>query len=316
MKVSILFDEIKPQDVLDDKEVLQQVEIVVNSLKRLGHTYVLIPCTLDLQAMKDEILSEKPDIVFNLLDTLDSMDCLAYLPIAILDAYQIKHTGPDAQSLALTTRKLLVKEKLIAAGLPTPRKIDLNTTEQLNGTWIIKDSEADGSFGMTDDSVIKGDTKEIQEQLRTWNAKTRHTAFAESYINGREFTIPFLCDKILPVVEITYLDYPENKPKILAQAAKWETKSFESTHTGSCYDFPLEPLMIQELEELAVKCVKLFKLNSWGRIDIRCTKNGAPFVIDCNVGSCLSEDAWWFGSLMKAGIKFDDAIQMILDESK
>jgi len=317
MKVAILFDEINPQDVLDDRDVLQQVDVVVKALKRLGHTYVLIPCTLDLQTMKDWVLMEKPDICFNLLDTLDSQDCLSFLPITVLDALQIKHTGPKGVDLALTTRKLLVKEKLIAAGLPTPRKIDHNTLEKLNGVWLIKDSEADGSFGMTDASVVSGSTKEVQERLKEWNKKTGHVAFAESYIDGREFTAPFLCGKILPVAEITYNGYPDDKPKILAQAAKWDTKSFEAMHTGCNYEFStiFDQRMIRELEDLATQCIKLFKLSAWGRVDFRCAKNGAPFIIDCNVGSCLAEDAWWYGSMLRAGISFDDAMTRVMEEA-
>jgi D-alanine-D-alanine ligase len=316
MKVAILFDEIKPQDVLNDKDVLQQVGLVVDALVRLNHTYVLIPCTLDLQSVRDEILVEKPDVVFNLLDTLGSYDSLAHLPILMLDALQIPHTGPKGENLALTTRKLLVKERLRSAGLPTPHEITLSTSEYLTGKWLIKGSEEDGSFGMTDASVVTGSTEEIKVRLQQLKKDTGHTFFAEAYLDGREFSVPFLCGKTLPVVEITYEDYPVDKPRILAQAAKWQPASFEATHTGSRFDFPSEDkLLIYAMEDITKACLSLFKLNSWGRVDYRTDSNGNPFIIDINSGSCLAPDAWWAGSITKAGIKFDDAIQQVMDEA-
>ena len=315
MKVVILFDEIKPQDVLDDRDVLQQVSMVVNSLKRLGHSYVLVPCTLDLQTVKDAVMAEKPDVVFNLLDTLDSQDCLSHLPIAVLDAFQIPHTGPTADALSVTTRKLLVKEKLRAVGIPTPREINLNTTVEMSGKWLIKGSEEDGSFGMTDASVVEGNTISIKARLQNFLNKTGHVPFAEEYVDGREFTVPFLCGNTLPVAEITYVDYPADKPRILAQAAKWQPYSFEAQHTGSNYDFPAEDQsIIKEITELTHRCLPLFRLRGWGRIDYRCAQNGAPFVIDVNSNSCLAEDAWWYGSLVRAGIAFDDAMTAIMEE--
>ena len=315
MKVAILFDEIKPQDVLDDKDVLQQVDMVVKSLKRLKHDYVLVPCTLDLQTVKDTIFAEKPNVVFNLLDTLDSRDGLAYLPVALLDAYQIPHTGPDAISLSLTTRKLLVKEKLQAAGIPTPGEINLETTANLTGKWLIKGASEDGSFGMSDASVITGNTKEVQEKLQSWNKVTGHISFAEQYIDGREFTVPFLCGRTLPVAEITYVDYPADKPRILAQAAKWQPLSFEAQHTGSCYDFGYnDSHLIEKMETIARQCLRLFKLTGWGRVDFRCAE-GIPYVIDINSGSCLAEDAWFYGSLIKTGVTFDAAMQKVMEEA-
>ena len=314
MRVAIIFDEILPQDVLDDKDVMQQVDVVVKSLKRLGHKYVLIPCTLDLQKMKDEIEIEEPDVIFNLMDTLDSQDSLSHLPVAVLDAFHIPHTGPTADILSLTTRKLLVKERLQAFDIPTPREINLHTTKQMSGKWIIKGSEEDGSFGMTDASVVTGDTEEIKAKLQNFLNKTGHVPFAEEFIDGREFTVPFLCGKTLPVAEITYVDYPPDKPRILAQAAKWDTTSFESNHTGSRWDFePEDTELIRQMQMYTEACIYRFNLNGWGRIDYRVTDK--PFIIDVNSNSSLAIDAWWYGSAMRAGISFDTAMQMVMDEA-
>jgi hypothetical protein len=166
MKIAVLFDEISPEDVLADKDVLQQVKIITETLTRLQHDYVLVPCTLDLLAFKDRITQEKPRLCFNLLDTLDSKDCLSHLPIAVLDACGIRHTGPDAIVLSNVTRKLVAKERLREHDLPTPNEITVDTDKQKGGKWIIKGSAADGSFAMSDNSVVEGTTRFVQRILR------------------------------------------------------------------------------------------------------------------------------------------------------
>lgn len=318
MKIAILFDEISPWDVLADRDVLQQVKIVTDSLSRLGHEWSLVPCTLDLMAFKDDVIDWKPDICFNVLDTLDSKDSLSHLPIEVLDAHGIKHTGPDGLALAMSTRKLQVKNILNRHGVPTPKYLTKNTLVNCRvefGKWIIKSSEADGSSGMSDGNVVDGDVEAITTLLRSHS-----DVFAEEYIDGREFTVPFLCGETLPIVEVTYNDYPEGKPKILATAAKWQPESFEAKHTDINFDIT-DTYLPGVLNDITLECVRLFNLRGWGRIDFRVYEPGdcfgaqSPYVIDINSNCFLAPDAWWAGSLAYAGIKFDDAIQQIIDEA-
>jgi D-alanine-D-alanine ligase len=320
MKIAILFDEISPWDVLADRDVLQQVKIVTDSLSRLGHEWSLVPCTLDLMAFKDDVIDWKPDICFNVLDTLDSKDSLCHLPIEVLDANGIKHTGPNGLAIAMATRKLQMKDILNRHNIPTPKYLTKNTLVNGRvefGKWIIKSSEADGSNGMSDTSVVDGDVKSIITHLQSSCG-----VFAEQYIDGREFTVPFLCGKTLPVVEVTYNDYPEGKPKILAQAAKWQPESFESKHTGIQFPIGHGSRLIWEIRDITGRCIDLFNLRGWGRIDFRVCENPneplegqIPYVIDINSNCFLAPDAWWAQSLDRENIEFDSAIQSIIDEA-
>ena len=303
MKVAVLFDSIEPSDVLADRDVLQQVKVVTTSLSKLGHKWNLVSCSLDLQAMKDRINSIKPDICFNLLDTLDSKDCLAHLPIEVLDANGIKHTGPKGIDIANATNKIMCKRILQDNNIPTPHYLlPGQFINDVDNTWIVKSIDADGSNNMTDRNVIHG------------TPLPRAGQFAEQYIDGGEFTIPFLCGKTLPIVEIVYNNYPKGKPKILAQSAKWQPESFEYKHTGICYP-PSEWPLCQYMGAITERCMDVFNLNGWGRIDFRVNKENRVYVIDINANSCLAPDAWWAESLKHAGIEFDTAIQQIMDES-
>ena len=309
MKVAILFDEVTPADVLADRDVMQQVKVVTDSLNRINHVFGLFPCTLDIEDTLEGIREYNPDICFNLLDTLDSKDCLAHLPICVLDAYGIKHTGPCGDTLGVITRKLLVKDQLIAARIPTPYAITRTSTKMHRGKWLIKASNADGSRDMNDNSVVTGNTNSIQDILLAYP-----NGFAEEYIEGREFTVPFLCGRTLPIVEVLYQDYPDDKPKILAQAAKWQPDSFEYKHTSYRYIDDYNDIHVKMLLHTAC-CIRMFDLSGWGRIDFRVDNAGTTYIIDINANCFLAPDAWWAGSLEHAGIPFDTAIQQIMDKA-
>ena len=96
-------------------------------MARLGHEPAAVPCTLDLAALREELLRLRPDVVFNLVESLAEADSLVYLPLAVLDVLGLPYTGSRTEALFLTTHKLLAKQRLRQAGLPTPAWMESET---------------------------------------------------------------------------------------------------------------------------------------------------------------------------------------------
>ena len=144
MRVAILYNAVEQQDTIEDLDVLVQVEVVSESLTRLGHDLFSVACTLDLDSMKEKLRQLRPDLVFNLVESLHGDDSLIYLPPAVLDSLGVPYTGSSAESLFLTSHKLLAKERLFHAGLPTP-------------AWIVQDGihgENEKSDAISPHSII------------------------------------------------------------------------------------------------------------------------------------------------------------------
>ena len=59
--------------------------------------------------------------------------------------------------------------------------------------------------------------------------------FIEDFIDGREFNMSVLAGKdgpeVLPPAEIVFVNYDDNRPKIIDFKAKWEMDSFEYINT-------------------------------------------------------------------------------------
>jgi D-alanine-D-alanine ligase len=124
MRVAVLHNAVPEDAPLEDQDTLVQVRAVVEALARLGHEPTTVSCTLDLAALHAELLRLRPDVVFNLVESLAGADSLGYLPSAVLDVLGLPYTGSRTEALFLTTHKLLAKQQLRQAGLPTPAWVE------------------------------------------------------------------------------------------------------------------------------------------------------------------------------------------------
>ena len=232
MRIAVLHNAVSQQDTIEDQDVLVQADVVAESLGRLGHEHSTIACTLDLDSLREQLLQLRPDLVFNLVEALHGDDSLVYLPPAVLDSLGAPYTGAHAESLFLTTHKLLAKERLANAGLPTPAWIVQNTIaggtvptfasaqmglshlphypaplptnksctagrptahgEETISKWIVKGVWDQASRDMDDDAVFAGDLAEVHRRLNERVTRTGRPSFTEEYIEGREFNLALL----------------------------------------------------------------------------------------------------------------------------
>ncbi len=128
MRVAVLHNAVPEDAPLEDQDTLVQVRAVVEALARLGHESLTVSCTLDLATLHDELRRLRPDVVFNLVESLAGADSLGYLPSAVLDVLGVPYTGNRTEALFLTTHKLLAKQQLRQAGLPTPAWMEAKKT--------------------------------------------------------------------------------------------------------------------------------------------------------------------------------------------
>jgi D-alanine-D-alanine ligase len=150
--------------------------------------------------------------------------------------------------------------------------------------------------------------------------KSLHHYFIEEFIEGREFNISILYGanepEVLPLAEMTFIGYPEDKPKMMGYKSKWDDKSFEYSHTRRTFrlsgkDKPLK----KDLIAICKKCWNELGLKGYVRIDFRVTKQSEPLVIDINLNPCLSESGGFMAASKKKGLTFDQVIARVLEDA-
>jgi D-alanine-D-alanine ligase len=323
MKIIIVHADISEDSGEDEQDVLVQAESVSGALIDLGHEILQLPVTLDLQKLERDLAREKPDLVFNLVESLDGTGRFLHFVPSLLEHVSIPFTGSGSESLYITTGKMLAKERLRYAGIPTPDW----RTEIVEGVqeaefmtpYIVKPAWEDASVGLDDTSIVRTG-EELAEILRK-RTERYGNCFIESYIDGREFNISLLADgsggvQILPPAEILFDTFPADKPKIVGYEAKWKSDSFEYNNTPRTFDFPETDAALRDhLTDLSRHCWDAFDLQGYARIDFRVDRDSNPWVIEINANPCISPDAGFTAAAERAGIRYTQMIQRIIESA-
>jgi len=325
VRVTVLHNAVSEAPTADERDVLVQVEVVAAALAALGHEVRRLPCSLDLATAKRQLTEQRPEVVFNLVEALDGSDRLVALAPSLLDALGLPSTGSSAEALFLTGSKLLAKERLGAAGLPTPAwavpRRQPGSHSDLSPPYIVKAVWEHASFGLGDEAVVRaGDAGGVQQQLSERGGRWGRPCFAEQYVEGREFNLSLLAGpngpEVLPPAEIDFSAFPAGKPHLVGYRAKWDDSSFEFHHTPRRFDFPPDDApLLARLEALTRDCWELFALGGYARVDFRVDEQGRPWVLEINANCCLSPDAGFAAALDRAGIPFNEAVRRILADA-
>lgn len=326
MRVVILHNAVSPDASAADRDVLVQADAVTAALAELGHESMRLGCTLDLASATERLGQLAPDVVFNLVESLAGSDWLAGLVPALLDSLRLPYTGSPTEATVLSTHKLLAKERLAAAGLPTPAWFTVGQASRLAESdrpeaWILKTVTEHASFGLDEDGVVRGLTpEELARRLEEHARGLGRDCFAEAYIDGREFNLSVLAGpdgpQVLAPAEIDFSAFPAEKPRVVGQRAKWAEGSFEFENTPRRFDFPAEDRpLLDELRRLAAAAWDLFRLAGYARVDFRVDLASRPWILEVNSNPCLSPDAGFAAALAQARIPFPEAVRRILDDA-
>ncbi len=333
MRVVIAHNAVPPNARADESDVLVQVEQVRAALVELGHSYEIVAVDLNLQACANQLRESQPDVVFNLIESLEGSDRLVSLAVAVIETLGLPLTGSSAQSLWLTNHKILTKQRFKLAGLPTPEWLDPEDGAcwaegrqtaariQPGDRFILKPDGEHASLGMDESAIVRPrDFADLAVLTRRYSEKLGRQCFAEQFISGREFNVSLLADaescQVLPLAEIDFSAFPPDKPRIVDYKAKWDVSSFEFQHTPRRFlECDAEPLLSQRLSELARDCWSVFQLGGYARVDFRLDEAGRPWILEINTNPCLSPDAGFVASLQQAKIGFSLAVKRILADA-
>jgi len=332
MRIAIVHNEVGENSRKDEQDVLIQAEAISKALKELGHKVFQLPCGLNLFKIKGELEGLRPDLVFNLVESLGGEDRLIYLFPALLDAIRIPYTGSCTESIFITSHKILAKERMCLARLSTPAWIEpypcdiqplYHTRTDIpskESQWILKSLHNHGSLGLEGHNIISGKTEEETKDIIKMRADDLGgSCFAELFIHGREFNLSILGGPagpiVLPPAEIIFEGFEEGNIPIVGYRAKWDAESYEYSHTNRSFDFPDgDQSLLSILKSLALRCWDLFGLRGYARIDFRVDENKQPWILEVNCNPCLSPDAGFVAAALRSGLSYKDVTEKIIND--
>jgi D-alanine-D-alanine ligase len=327
MRIAVVHNALGDQSSADEQDVLVQADAVTAALARLDHSPVRLTCDLNLEEVRRQLAAARPDLVFNLVESLAGTGRLLHFFPSLLDALHIPYAGASAEALFLTSNKAVAKQRLAAGHLPTPawvgpcdgrRLCPLPPPAQWPARWIVKSVWEHASIGLDAKALVaRGDTPGLPERLRQRAPELGGHCFAEAFVEGREFNLSLLDGpqgpQVLPPAEIVFEGYADDQVKIVDYSAKWDEASYAYHHTPRRFDFGAEDQdLLRRLEALALACWELFDLCGYARVDFRVDPAGRPFILEINANPCISPDAGFAAAIEQAGLSYDQAIGRII----
>jgi D-alanine-D-alanine ligase len=319
MRVLVLHSDVAPDAPLDEQDTLISAEAVATALEKLGHQAPQAAFAPDMQVLKALLEKHKPDVVFNVVESVFGAGIYSSLAPAMLDRLGVPYTGATAAHFAATTDKPFAKNVLRVGGIETP---DWAFGPDWSGIrddsrYIVKAADEDSSVGIDDNSVVLG--SEVRARAEDCRKRFSGRWFAEGYVDGREFNIAVMAapdgPRVFPLAEMCFnIDWPKGKPKLVSFAAKWEEDTFD--YNGSQRRFGCEvdePALGRALIETTKKVWALFSLRGYARVDYRVDPSGKPWVLEINPNCCISPDAGFAAAAEAAGIPYEELIGRVAE---
>jgi D-alanine-D-alanine ligase len=295
-------------------EVEERAKQVLDCLQRLGINARGYPGD---QYFVTNLHIDDPDLVLNLVDTLKGRDALQTSIPAALELTNIPYTGAGMQGLVIGNNRDLVKQLLLANGIPTPefqviRRAGTSVRDDLGLPLIVKLNESGGSVGI-DNNAVKETVAEAQarsdELLKTYHIPV----VIERFIDG-------------PEVTAVVVDDGHKRHSFLAQKVfkikpdgKHEFTSIESYEAVDAYGYKLldDEKLEKKIQKLAEKAFTVLHYRDYAKFDIRVEEStSTPYFTDANPNTAFGPDLGlpMTEVLAMHGVNFDTLLLSLLSK--
>lgn len=322
--IAIIHNPVSEHSSADERDVMDQVEEIIDSVGILGYAHEVLPFNPNLVEMKQTLLRVNPYCIFNLVEAVDGDSTLQHMAPAFYDHLRFPYTGATTEALFLTTHKVLAKKWMSMGQVPTAEWLAMEnppmSTPAFPGRYIIKPVSEEASVGLDASAIVTADSQEgLKELVRERQRVLDKACFAERYIEGREFNLSLLGrpDGVdaMPPAEMNF-DYPEGVPKIMDYNAKWVEGTLEWEGTQRTFDLPpSDNDLLARLQAIAKRCWTLFHLRGYARVDFRVDEDGQPYVLEINANPCITSGSGFPVACEKSGLGYDAMVQRILEDT-
>jgi D-alanine-D-alanine ligase len=224
---------------------------------------------------------------------------------AALELMNIPYTGSGHAACALAMDKVRSKLVWMAQGLPTPEfeilydSSDWEAVMERLGICFVKPVCEGSSIG-----IHKAENaSELKAAFE--DAARFGMVMAEQWIDGPEYTVPIVNNKVLPVIEL----------RAKSEFYDFEAK-YESDETEYLCPCDLSAEEDEAVRSLSGEAYQLLGCEGWGRVDLMRDKAGKFWLLEVNPVPGMMSHSLVPKSAAEAGMDFEALVLEILKSSK
>jgi D-alanine-D-alanine ligase len=222
-----------------------------------------------------------------------------------LELMNIPYTGSGVLASALAMDKVRTKQVWQSQGLKTPPFVVLHEDTDWDqviaelGTVFVKPVKEGSSIGISR-AADAGALKKAYREAAKYDA----TVIAERFIDGPEYTVAILNERVLPVVGM----------QAATEFYDYQAKYFSDDTRYFC-PCDLTPEDEARLGELAKQAYDAIGCCGWGRVDVMGDADGDFWLLEVNTVPGMTDHSLVPMAAKAAGIGFDDLVLEILSSS-
>lgn len=325
LKVLVIFDlpdkpanqdwasQLRPEDWQKDLDIIQAV-------KKLGHEVRLLGIFDQVRPLLIEIRRHPPDLVFNLAEAFANERRHESHLAGLLELLGVRYTGSRPASLSLCRDKLAAKRILAPHRIKVPRSVVFplgKTNRSLKGLRFpvfVKPLGLEGSDGITQRSFAD-QPDACLERVRFLHANLKTDVLVEEYIEGRELYASVIGNerlRVLPVRELIFTQFPEERPKFASYKVKWDESFRKKWGIQNIFAEGLPESAHRKINHICRTAFRALGLTGYGRLDLRLTSQGEIYVIEVNPNPALNREDELAQSAQKAKLSYTRLIERIL----
>jgi D-alanine-D-alanine ligase len=319
MKIALLHTRDALEPPVDP--VLEELE---EALKAGDHECRRLVVDSTVEPLVTSLTSDRPEIVFNIAESFGGKSALESNVAALLNLLGLRYTGSSPSGLIMAGDKTLTKKVLTFHGILTARfatvfRGTVDWAGDIKFPLILKPPQEDASLGITQKSIVN-DVQELLQTISSLQDEYQGPVLAEEFIDGREFYVGVLGNsdaQALPIMELDFSGYPEDRPKIASWEAKWgddgDEKGEEFEGTKSIFPNDLSEELATRMQKVAVDAFHALRLRDYARVDLRVNAKEEIYVIEVNPNCYLEKKAEFAMAAEKHGIEYNTLIARIVE---
>jgi len=293
---------------------------VVSTLRAAGHEVRPLGVQDELKPIRDEIEGWKPHVVFTLLEQFHGEVIYDQNVVSYLELMRIPYTGCNPRGLMLARGKDLSKTLVHYHRIPVPAFVvfplnrKVKRPARLALPLIVKSLSEDGSWGISQASVVDSDEK-LVERVAFIHEKIGTAAIVEQYIEGREIYVGVLGNerlRVLPVWELKFGNMPDSSWAIATEKVKHDP-SYQKRigiEDGPAQD--ISPELHARIQRMAKRVYRTLEMDGYGRIDFRLSADGTPYFLEANPNPEIAQSQEFATAAKHDGLAYRDLLHRIV----
>src|SRR5262245_44806579 len=276
-------------------DISKMIEDAGFPTRRLGFNH-------DPGVLLNALRESPPDVVFNLFEGLGDNSLSEISVAGLLEWLGVPFTGAPSFAIALVRDRVRTKYLIHGAGLPTPGflVVERAPCPAWPHPWpaIVKPACTDCSIGIDQESIVT-DQAQLARRVDHTLERFGSPVMIEQYVAGREFHVSFVDESgenplapkvvMVPLAEIRFsFQSSRGMWPIYSFTAKWDEQSDEYKSTPLEAPVHLPPEQAERVERVCREAYRLVGLRDYGRVDIRLTADGSPYILEVNPNPFLN----------------------------